>query len=391
MPVSPNLPDWRQVHFQDTQLVDLHAHPSMNVSLFHQAITSRIYDSSRAFDPFSFRTTFPRLKAGGVDALFSVIYPPEKGILEECRLLGLMRYLMPRTWKKIYAQPYFTLTLQLLDEIERVTAVSVDPTTNQPGGRFIRSLSELDDLLKQDKTKRPVGLIHCIEGGHAIEGSLANLDTLFNRGVAYMVLAHFFENEITHPCFPWPENIQKFNCFRGERDITKGLKPFGEQVVERMVELGMLIDVSHCTPPARARVYEIVGKRAPLLATHVGAYAINPDPYNLQDWELRKIAESGGMAGVIFMNYWLMPRESHRGLNFITHTIQHFMNVAGLEHTGIGSDFDGFTDPPDDLKDASELPRLTQRLLAEGLSPDQIAKIMGGNALRVLRDGWGRK
>ena len=96
------------------------------------------------------------------------------------------------------------------------------------------------------------------------------------------------------------------------------------------------------------------------------------------------------MVGVIFMNYWLMPRESHRGLNFIVRTIDHMVNAAGIDHVGIGSDFDGFTDPPDDLKDASQLPRLTQRLLVTGYRPEEIQKIWGGNALRVLREGWKR-
>jgi membrane dipeptidase len=122
----------------------------------------------------------------------------------------------------------------------------------------------------------------------------------------------------------------------------------------------------------------------------VGAYEINPSTYNLKDWEIKKIAESGGMVGVIFMNYWLMPHETKRGLNFIARTIEHFAEVGGIDHVGFGSDFDGFTDPPDDLKDASELPRLTQRLVAEGYQHEAIIKILGGNALRVLREGWGR-
>ena len=124
------------------------------------------------------------------------------------------------------------------------------------------------------------------------------------------------------------------------------------------------------------------------MATHVGAYEINPDPYNLKDWEIRKIADTGGIVGVIFMNYWLMPHETGRGINFITHTLRHFKNVGGIDHEGIGSGFDGFTDPPDDLKDASELPKLTQRLVAERYTNEEIGKIWGGNALRVIREGW---
>jgi membrane dipeptidase len=100
------------------------------------------------------------------------------------------------------------------------------------------------------------------------------------------------------------------------------------------------------------------------------------------------------------MNYWLMPHETQLGLNFISRTIEQLIHAAGgrTDHVAIGTDFDGFTDPPDDLKDASELPRLTERLMAEMLSLSQrkytdedIRKIIGENALKVLREGWGKK
>jgi microsomal dipeptidase-like Zn-dependent dipeptidase len=386
--------DWEQIHYKVATIVDLHTHPSLKVSLFHRALTTHLYASSRAFDPFSVRTNFDKLRKGGLDVLLSVVYAPEKGILQACRPLQYLRYLMPRAWKKIYGQSYFNVSMQMLDEIENEISRSTDTQTGIPLGRIAHSRTELEQILSGGKD-RPIAFVHCIEGGHSLDGDednsevrLKNLETLFQRGVAYMTLAHFYKNAIVHPCYPWPESMQKFGCFQEERDITKGLTKFGEQVVEKMVSMGMLIDVSHCTPPARARIFEIVGNRIPLLATHVGAYAINPDPYNLKDWEIRRIADSGGVVGVIFMNYWLMPHETKRGLNFITRTVEHFVQAGGIEHTGIGSDFDGFTDPPDDLKDASELPKLTQRLLIDGYKPDQIAKLLGGNALRALLDGW---
>jgi membrane dipeptidase len=380
--------DWQDIHFNSTVL-DLHAHPSFNVSLFNRAITSRFYPSRSAFDPFSVRTNLPTLRKGGVDILMSAVYAPERGIFDECRLLSILRFFMRPVWNKIYGRPYFDVTSQMLDEMETALSKAIDPLTGKPLAKVAQSLAALEAILAEEP-EPPVAFVHAVEGGHCIDGKLENLQTLFERGVAYLTLAHFFENEIVHPVFPWPEYIQKFGCFRSERDLTLGLKPFGEQVVEKMVELGMLIDISHCTPPARARIFEIVGNRRPVLATHVGAYEINPSPYNLKDWELRKIAESGGTAGVIFMNYWLMPHETKRGLNFITRTVEHFVNTAGVDHVSIGSDFDGFTDPPDDLKDASELPYLTQRLIAEEFSEESIGKILGGNALRVLREGWGK-
>lgn len=381
-------PDWETLHREAT-LIDLHVHPSLQVSLFNRVLTTRLY-SARAFDPFSLRSDFTRLREGGVDAILSCVYAPERGILDECRPLRLLRFVTPIVWRKVFRQPAFQVTLQMLDEMEKAIAASRDSWTGKPQAQLVRSVAALEVLLAQGEG-HPIAVIHAVEGGHSLDGELRNLDTLFDRGVAYLTLAHFFENELVHPCYPWPKAIQHLGCFQGERNIALGLTPFGEAVVERMMELGMLIDISHCTPAARARIYDIVGTRAPLVASHVGAYEINPDPYNLQDWEIRRIAEGGGVVGVIFMNYWLMPHETGRGLNFIARTLEHCIRAGGIESVGLGTDFDGFTDPPDDLKDAAELPRLTQRLLAEGYTHDAIHKVLGGNALRVLRQGWGRK
>ncbi|HEX7973606.1 MAG TPA: membrane dipeptidase [Anaerolineales bacterium] len=128
-----------------------------------------------------------------------------------------------------------------------------------------------------------------------------------------------------------------------------------------------------------------------MLATHVGAYEINPSPYNLADWEVRRIARDGGVVGVIFMPYWLMPKPSGQGVNFLSRHIQYLVDTGGEEAVGIGTDFDGFTTPPDDLDNASQMPRLTQRLVVDGHNEERIKKILGGNALRAICDGWGRK
>jgi len=380
--------EWKQIH-QDSTIVDLHAHPSLKVSLFNRALTSR-FRAGRSFDPFGVRTDFPDLREGGVDVLLSTVYAPEKGILEECKYLNLLRYLLPLTWKKVFSRSYFDVTMDMLDAMEKEAENSGRGRTGTPLAKMAFSVRELDEILSLGGD-RPIAVVHNIEGGHSLDGELDNLQRLFDRGVAYLTLAHFYENEAVHPCFPYPESVQMLGCFQGGRNLALGLTEFGEQVVEKMVELGMLLDISHCTPPARKRIYDIVGNRMPLIASHVGAYEINPSPYNLKDWEIKRIAATGGVAAVIFMNYWLMPHETKRGLNFIARTIQHFIDVGGIDHVAIGSDFDGFTDPPDDLKDASELPKLTQRLLAEGYNKEEIGKIWGGNALRVLREGWGKR
>ena len=382
------LPSWQTVHFGAT-VVDLHAHPSLQASLFYQTLGKRIYPSVRAFDPFKMRTNFPQLRDGGVNVLLSTVYAPEKGIIKSAPPLRLLKYLMPRLWHDVYGQDYFSVANKMMDMME----AQAEQAFNRRGDRlaqFAHSIAELEAILKLPEAARPVALVHNIEGGHALDGKLENLEAFFRRGVAYLTLAHFFPNELVSPTFPWPEHLQHFNWFQDDRDLTRGLTPFGEQVIERMIELGMLIDIAHCTPPARARIYDMVGKRAPLIASHVGAYDINPDPYNLKDWEMKKIAESGGVIGVIFMNYWLRPGESKRGLNVITQTLRAFIDAAGEDAVGLGTDFDGFTTPPSDLDNTAKMYRLTQRLRAEGFSAAQVRKVLGGNALRVLREGWRR-
>lgn len=390
-------PDWRQIHFAGSTIVDLHAHPGLKISLFDKVFTAR-FQGRGAFNPFSFETNYDNLVTGGVDAVLSVIYAPERQITtQEAPILRTLRYLRPAMWRKVFNGSYFDVANRMLDDLEQAITTTVHPVTGVPQARIVKSMAELDAVLGQGEG-HPIALIHCLEGAHSLSSGshtttsqlLANLEHYKRRGVAYLTLAHFFENDVVHPCFPWPENIQRFGFFRSERDVTLGLKPAGEQVVEWMVEHGVLIDLSHCTPAARRRIYDIVGKRAPLMFTHVGAYSINPDPYNPQDWEMKHIADTGGVIGVIFMPYWLMPHATNRGLNFVVHTIEHITQVAGIEHVAIGTDFDGFTDPPDDLPDASKLCRLTQRLVAEGFSPAAIAQLWGGNALRVLRQGWGQ-
>jgi membrane dipeptidase len=374
---------------QDANIVDLHAHPALKISLFKRALTSPI-KVSRSFNPFSFRTDFNKLKKGSVDVLLSSIVAPEKGILEECKYLKILQFLMPFTWNRVFKQSYFTVTMEMLDGMERAVQRSKKDRDGKPLIKMALSVQELDDILDQIDD-RPIAVIHNVEGAHSLDGKLDNLQQLFDRGVAYLTLAHFYKNEVVYPVFPYPESVQILKCFQGDRNLALGLTKFGEQVVEKMVELGMILDISHCTPPARKRIYDIVGKDLPIIASHVGAYEINPSPYNLKDWEIRRIADTGGVVAVIFMNYWLMAHETKRGLNFIARTIEHFVNVGSIDHVAIGSDFDGFTDPPDDLKDASELPKLTQRLLAEGYNREEIEKIWGANALRVLREGWGKK
>lgn len=127
----------------------------------------------------------------------------------------------------------------------------------------------------------------------AIDEILANPESFFSRSVALLTLAHFYPNYVASPCFQFPEAIRPLARWRQalqRHDLTAGLGPAGEAAVCRMFELGMLVDITHCTPVARAQAYTLAeqsGGRGRVAATHVGAQAINPSPYNLADWEIR--------------------------------------------------------------------------------------------------------
>lgn len=370
---------WQEIQYGGSPIVDMHAHPSLKVSLFRRVFT-RAKAASRAFNPLLFRTNFKKLEEGGVDVLVSSIYAPEKQMVADCPYLKLLGLVMPRTYRKVFSGSYFGVTMEMLGKLE-------GQVWGSPVAAVAKSYAALEAILNQGAGQQ-IAIVHSVEGGHSLDGKLENLATLQERGVAMLTLAHFYPNEAVHCVYPYPAYVQKLGCFKDRHDLTLGLTDFGMQVVEKMVDLGMVLDISHCTPVARRQIYEIVGKRAPLVASHVGAYEINPSPYNLQDWEVEQIAEGGGLVCVIFMNYWLMPQEGKMGLNFIARTIEHLVKVGGIEHVGIGTDFDGFTDTPEDVKDAAELPVVTRRLLGDGYGQEDVEKILGRNALRVLKEGW---
>lgn len=391
--------DWQRIHREAT-IVDLHVHPSMQQQLFRRNLNWRyVIDRTLHGNPMSVRASFPRLHDGGFDVIFSTVYVPERGILKDFPIVKWFRFLRPDLWRKLIVSSPYDATLKIMDDMEAAVASS----TRDNSMKMAHTVAELETvLLLQKRRERPIAVIHAVEGCHSLgykeasdDDVMNHLEALYQRGVISITLAHFYPNRVVNPCYPFPEDIARLAANPTLwRDLTLGLTDLGKRVVERMIELGMLIDLSHSTPVARRQVYDIVdtsGKRVPLIASHVGAYAVDPSPYNMTDWEIQRIARDGGVIGVIFMPYWLMPKESGQGINFISRHIQYLVDTGGEDVVGIGTDFDGFTTPPDDLDNASQMPRLTQRLVVDGHSEARIKKILGGNALRAIRQGWGKK
>jgi membrane dipeptidase len=284
--------------------------------------------------------------------------------------------------KRIHKWNPFIATIEILNHFERAVALARD--LYKYDVIIAKSITELEQGIADKK----IVFIHAIEGGHSLGGDLNHLQSFYNHGVCMITLAHFYENEITQTVGGIPSDKKFLGCFKGEKVQQGGLSDLGKEVVSRMFNLGMIVDLTHCTPKARQEVYDINNNQKPLLFSHTGVSAKNDTPMNPTDDEIGILADCGGAVGVIFMNHWLDPGDQKDGLDLIVNTIKHIVNSGGIETVAIGSDFDGFTDPPDDIKDISEMPKLPQALSKAGFSSDDIDKIMGQNALRVLKTGW---
>ena len=202
-----------------------------------------------------------------------------------------------------------------------------------------------------------------IEGLQDLEGKLANLDVLYRAGFRMAGLAHFFDNEVA-------------GSMHGE--AKAGLTPLGRQVVRRMEALGMVVDVAHSSHATIAEVLAMAQR--PVVASHGGVQATCKVNRNLTDDEIRGIARTGGVIGI---GYWDAAICSTQPAAAAA-AIAHVRDVAGIDHVGLGSDFDGAVTTG---FDASQLAAVTQALIDHGFSDGDIAKVMGGNVLRVLKAG----
>jgi membrane dipeptidase len=366
-----------------TVVIDCHVHPALKTYLFNKKLY-RKYRTGGAWNPFTLRVDLPKIQLGGVNALFSSIYLPEIKMIEDCWFLRLLTSLPCSKFRDLVKKDPFQTTLKMLDHFENAVSMAAAKGIKV---EIATSVSSLRRILSENR----IALIHSIEGAHSLSGSVEHIKILFERGVSLLTLAHFYENEATFTVGGIPEDKKFLCCFRNEKEQNKGLTKIGREMVQEMIDLGMLVDLTHCTKAARREIFSINNNNRPLLFSHTGVYALNPKQMNPSDEEIKMTADSGGVIGVIFMNYWLQSPDRKEGLNLIIDTIKHLKNIGGIDCIAIGSDFDGFTDPPDDIKDISEMPKLTHRLLNCGFSENEVEKIIGKNLMRVIEEGWGKR
>lgn len=228
------------------------------------------------------------------------------------------------------------------------------------------------DILDAKAQGKVAGLLS-IEGGEAIEGSLAVLRSFYKLGVRAMGLTWNQRNDLADGV--------------GEKSAKSGLTDLGIAVVKEMEKLGMIVDVSHLSESSFWGVYEVAER--PFIASHSNARALASHPRNLTDKQIEAIAEKGGVIGVVFCPPFVDDDRSKVSLSRLCDHIDHIKKVAGIDHVGIGSDFDGFDVAPGSpqvMKDVSEMPKLTEELLSRGYTEEEIKKVLGGNWLRVYKE-----
>jgi membrane dipeptidase len=308
-------------------------------------------------------------------------------MIDDCKFMGIGLWVMGifnSKFRRIRKGNPFEVTMEIMNHFEQ--AVEQAKQKGWPDLVLARSLTELKNAQSAGK----MVMLHAVEGAHSLSGKLENIRKLYDAGVCMLTLAHFYENEATQTVGGIPSDKKFLWCFKKEHEQTGGLSDFGKQVVQEMIELGILIDMTHCTPQGRKEIFEINQNRRPLIFSHNGVSALNSHHMNPTDEEIKKIADCGGVVGIIFMNHWLAAGDQKNGLDLIVKTIKHLIEKGGIDSVAIGADFDGFTDPPDDLKNASEYPKLIPLLDSTGLSSEDIEKIFHKNAMRVFENGWGK-
>jgi microsomal dipeptidase-like Zn-dependent dipeptidase len=368
-------------------LTDIHAHPAMNSFLWDRDLR-RHYWTGKTFDPLASLSDFKMLEKGGVGVLWSSLHIPERQMFD-CKALWFLAHFTSGGRKLLKLNAWECVLLMMAKMEQQVARTD----------RFevARSNADLDRVRAAGRT----AIVHTVEGGYVLGAGLAadNLDDrlarlkqLADRGVASLTLVHFFPNELAGQAeaIPAAQKAGPVCKLDTQVDLSRGLTATGRAVVDRMTELRMIPDVSHCTPVARREIYTLVANRIPVVATHVGVQSMNPEPYNLDEEDVQAIAGSGGVVGVIFMPYWLEESHPGPGLDAIWRTMQKLREWSGgtWEHVALGTDFDGFTDPPDDCDSEAQLPLIRELLESKGLSRDDADAVLGGNARRVLRDGW---
>jgi membrane dipeptidase len=320
-------------------------------------------------------TDIPRLREGGVGAQFWAAFVPASTRKDGSAV---------------------KMTLEQIDVIHRF--VKGYPEAFE----FARTADDIERIHKAGKIASLIG----VEGGHSIDDSLGVLRCYYDLGVRYMTLTH-------SETLDWADSAT-------DEPKSKGLSPFGEDVVHEMNRLGMMVDLSHVSADTMRHTLRIT--KVPVIFSHSSAFALADHPRNVPDDVLKQMPKNGGIVMVNFYSGFIVPEAARmrkkmfetarelkkkypeekdfqeamaayrkdnpipRGSIYdVVDHIEHIIKTAGIDHVGLGSDFDGIDSTPEQLDDVSKYPLITQELLNRGYKKEAILKVLGGNFLRVFR------
>ena len=304
----------------------------------------------------------PRLEAGNVALqVFSSVTKTPKGQNYEANgsdtdnitMLAVAQLQPMRTWNSLLER-----SLWHAEKLRRAELASKGRLT------IVRSRADLDRLLRERaRGTRITGALLSVEGAQNLEGQLGNVQRLYDAGFRMVGLAHFFDNEVAG----------------SKHGLHKtGLTPFGVQVVHALEDRDMLVDLAHASDATIADVLRIA--RRPTVYSHGGVKAVCNTNRNLTDDQIRAIAANGGVIGI---GYWdaavcaATPAATARAIKYVR-------DLVGISHVALGSDFDGTVTTG---FDTAHLSAVTQALIDAGFEDNEIAAVMGGNAVRLLREG----
>lgn len=302
----------------------------------------------------------PRLEAGhvGLQVFSSVTktpsgqnYDANSADTDNITALAIGQMQPPRTWTSLLER-----SLWHAEKLNHAEAASKGSLL------VVRTKADLDKLIAQRGNKPvPVGALLSIEGLQNLEGKRANLDVLFKAGFRMAGFAHFFDNEVA-------------GSMHGMK--KGGLTSLGRQVMADMEARGMVVDIAHCSHQCVGEI--LATAKRPVVSSHGGVQATCKVNRNLTDDEIRGVAKTGGVIGIGYWDAAICSTDPRA----IAKAMRHVRDLVGIDYVGLGSDFDGATTTP---FDTAGLTHVTQALIDEGFTDADIAKVMGGNVLRVLR------
>lgn len=312
----------------------------------HNDIPSFTVDGADIGNSPKTQTDIPRLRKGGVGAVFFSVYV---------------------SGKYVEGNHSANRALQMIDTVQH-DIIDRYPDT------FLQAFTSAD--VERAHKKGKIAVLMGLEGGHSIEDSPRLLRDYYRLGVRYMTLTHTNTNS-------WADSSGDIN--KPGVEHHNGLTPLGKDIVHEMNRLGIMVDISHVADKTFYDALET--SSAPLIASHSASRAITDVPRNMTDEMIRALAKKGGVIQVNFYCNFVSREHPPKKatLNDIVAHIEHIRQVAGIEAIGLGTDYDGIDCAPEGLEDVSKFPSLTRALLEHGYSSKDIKKIYGENTLRLMK------